>query len=81
MIENTEVPPAVGHPYAWRTKLRQRLPWFLIDLGIAAKGRNCEFVGAPHKWYNCDDSRSACYHCRVIRDGQLWTDDSPGRKD
>lgn len=26
------------HPYAWRTVLRSRLPWFLIDLGFATKG-------------------------------------------
>jgi hypothetical protein len=24
-----------GHPYRWRTWLRGRLPWFLINLGVA----------------------------------------------
>src|SRR5436853_1704159 len=32
------------HPYAWRTWLRQYLPWFIIDLGIANKGQDCEAV-------------------------------------
>ena len=26
-----------GHPYRWRTWIRVHLPWFLIDLGVAAK--------------------------------------------
>ncbi len=68
-----------GHPYAWRTWLRGRLPWFLIDLGFAGKGRNCDTVGAWHRWYNEDNINSACYHCRQIRPGRLWEqpDDAP----
>jgi hypothetical protein len=61
-----------GHPYRWRTYLRGKLPWFLIDLGIAAKGRDCENVGAEHHWYNSDGESSACYHCEVVRLGRLW---------
>lgn len=60
------------HPYAWRTWLRKRLPWFLINLGVAAKGENCESVGASHYWYNKDNVSSGCYHCEVVREGQLW---------
>jgi hypothetical protein len=60
------------HPYAWRTRLRQRLPWFLINFGLAAKGADCEAVGASHDWYNRDNVTSACYHCEVVRAGQLW---------
>jgi hypothetical protein len=60
------------HPYEWRTKLRQRLPWFLINLGVAAKGDDCEAVGAEHHSYNVDGTQSACYHCRVVRSGRLW---------
>ena len=61
------------HPYAWRTRLRQRLPspcysWI-------AKGKDCEQVGAEHHWYNHDDARSSCYHCNVVRPGQLWRRD------
>lgn len=59
-----------GHPYAWRTWLRRRLPWRLI--GLAPKGRDCERAGAWHRWYNQDGEHSACYHCRVVRPGQLW---------
>jgi hypothetical protein len=42
------------HPFEWRTKLRTRLPWWAINLGIAAKGDDCERVGAAHQWYNID---------------------------
>lgn len=61
-----------GHPYRWRTWLRTRLPWFLIDLGFAAKGEDCEAVGGRHRWYNIDNESSGCYHCGVVRPGQLW---------
>lgn len=61
-----------GHAYALRTWLRGRLPWFLIDLGVANKGRDCEKVGGWHRWYNHDGENSACYHCRVVRSGRLW---------
>ncbi len=57
-----------GHPYAWRTRLRGRLPWFLIELGVARKGYDCQAVGARHHWYNIDDQWSGCYHCEVIRE-------------
>jgi len=60
------------HPYRWRTWIRTRLPWFLIDLGLARKGHDCEAVGGWHHWYNIDDKSSGCYHCEVTRPGQLW---------
>jgi hypothetical protein len=66
-----------GHPYAWRTWSRARLPWFLINLGLAGKGPDCEAKGARHRWYNNgaeEDDTSACYHCRVVRPGRLWED-------
>jgi hypothetical protein len=59
-------------PYRWRTALRRHLPWFLIDLGIARKGRDCEAVGDEHEWYNVDDVSSGCYHCVVMKPGRLW---------
>lgn len=62
------------HPYAWRLKIRRHLPWFLINLGIADKGENCELVGAQHLWFNHDDMSSGCYYCKVIKEGQLWKD-------
>jgi len=61
-----------GHPYRWRTWIRMRLAWFLINLGVAAKGRDCETVGAEHHWYNRDGKTSGCYHCEVIGPGRLW---------
>lgn len=45
-----------------RTRLRSHLPWFLIDLGIAAKpDRDC----GNHDWYNSDAYVERCYHCAV----------------
>jgi hypothetical protein len=60
------------HPYRFRRWWRERLPWLLINLGIAKKGRHCELVGAEHDWYNIDDERSGCYYCRTIANGQFW---------
>jgi len=70
-----------GHPYRWRTWIRTRLPWFLINLGVAAKGRDCETAGGEHHWYNRDGNTSGCYHCEVIRPGRLWERDDAGQKD
>src|SRR5215213_8026627 len=64
--------PPPRHPYESRTAVRMRLPSFLIKCGIAAKGRDCESVGAAHLWYNQDGTHSACYHCKVVRAGRLW---------
>ena len=33
---------------------------------------DCEAIGEAHRWYNLDGNRSACYHCKVVREGQLW---------
>ena len=63
-----------GHPYRWRTWWRGRLPWFLINLGFADKGKDCEAVGAWHRWYNRDGKTSGCYHCHVVKEGRLWED-------
>jgi len=60
------------HPYRWRTWIRTKLPFFLINLGIADKGEDCEKVGGSHWWYNKDGVFSACYHCKVERIGRLW---------
>jgi len=78
MTTDTPKQAASRHPYAWRTALRQNLPWFLINLGIARKGADCDTVGAAHAWYNVDESHSGCYHCRVVRAGRLWETASIG---
>ena len=49
---------------------------FVIDLGVAAKAKDCEAAGGHHEWYNQDDENSACYHCEVVRAGQLWKTDA-----
>lgn len=33
---------------------------------------DCEKVGQKHKWFNVDDIHSACFNCRVLKEGQLW---------
>jgi hypothetical protein len=48
--------------YRWRTWLRRQLPWWLIDLGVAPKGKHD--CGA-HEWYREDDELALCYHCEV----------------
>lgn len=65
-----------GHPAAFRTWIRQYLPWFLIDFGIADKITDCEAVNANHFWYCKEENKSGCYHCKVEKDGQLWKLDS-----
>ena len=57
-------------PYRRRTWIRQRLPFFV--LGLSPKGIDCESKGGSHEWYNADNVRSACYHCLVVREEQLW---------
>ena len=66
-------PVSPPSPYRWRTALRRHLPWVLINLGLAGKGRDCEAHGGAHAWYNIDGATSGCYHCRVVRPGRLWT--------
>ncbi len=45
-----------------RTRLRRCLPGFVIDLGIARKGRtDC----GNHDWYKSRDAEDHCYHCEV----------------
>ena len=59
-------------PYRWRTWLRMHLPYFVVNIGIVAKGKDCEKAGGYHEWYNIDDENSGCYHCNIEKHGQLW---------
>lgn len=64
-------------PYVLRSVIRKNLPNFLYDffvdrLGLFGKGSDCEAVGGSHKWYNQDNTNSACYYCEVTRSGRLW---------
>lgn len=61
-------------PYRLRTYIRRHIPWALIDLGFAGKGSDCEAAGGKHEWYKSADNLSACYHCKVVKAGQLWLD-------
>jgi len=60
------------HPYERRLRWRLRLPWFLINWGIAAKGKDCESINAKHKWYNLDNINSGCYYCQKTTKEIKW---------
>ena len=48
--------------YRWRTAMRRRLPSFLLDRGVARKGKHdC----GQHEWYKSTDEEDRCYHCEV----------------
>jgi len=59
-----------SHPYRWRTMVRGNLPYPL--LWLSPKGRDCESAGGWHHWYNRDGASSGCYHCQLVKPGQLW---------
>lgn len=61
-----------NHPYGIRKWWRSRLPWFLINLGVADKGAYCELVHAKHHWYNIDGKSSGCYYCKEQVEGKKW---------
>jgi hypothetical protein len=56
-----------GHPYRFRVWIRARLPHWMIDLGVATKGHDCEAAGGWHRWYKSTDDIDHCYHCRQTR--------------
>ncbi len=61
MIGPMETDPGRGR-YRLRTAVRSRLPWALVNLGVAAKGRrDC----GRHDWYKSSDEEDRCYHCQV----------------
>lgn len=61
--------------YRWRTAIRKRLPWVLIDLGVASKGRrDC----GAHEFYNHDRQTERCYHCEVGDRPRQPTHDATG---
>lgn len=64
-----------GNPYNIRTWLRSVAPDFAS--GMFPKGHDCEARGSSHRWYNIDGLASGCYHCCVVRPGQLWRDAGP----
>ena len=66
------MPEYFGGPYRFRTFIRSYLPFFLVDLGLSAKGDDCEKKGGKHEWYNVVSENSACYHCKVKAKGKLW---------
>jgi Domain of unknown function (DUF4288) len=49
-----------------------------LDIHYPEKPDDCETTGETHRWHNLDDKRSSCYHCKVIREGNLWQDKKRG---
>jgi hypothetical protein len=48
--------------YRWRTAVRRRLPWALVNRGVADRGKkDC----GDHEWFNVDYVVEQCYHCEV----------------
>jgi hypothetical protein len=48
--------------YRRRTRVRTHLPWWVLNLGVARKGRrDCR----DHDWYKASDAEDRCYHCEV----------------
>jgi hypothetical protein len=39
---------------------------------LLRKRKDCEAIGNRHEWYNIDGVTSGCYHCEIVREGQLW---------
>ena len=37
------------HPNSFRLWLREKLPWFLIDIRVADKGKDYELVNVEHR--------------------------------
>jgi hypothetical protein len=43
-----------------------------LNLHYPNEPDNCDAIGEIHRWYNLDEKHSACYHCKVVQEGQLW---------
>lgn len=61
-----------------RLKIRAILHWFLIDMGIAAKVKDCNNVNANHSYYNIYGTVNGCYYCKQVfpRDSKMTKIDS-----
>jgi hypothetical protein len=68
-----------GHPYRYRVWVRRHLPWWLINRGVANKGRDCEAVGGWHRWYKSTEEIDRCYHCEATRRRLSDRDAAPTR--
>jgi hypothetical protein len=62
-----EAPRRLWPRYRWRTWIRGRVPWALVD--VFPRGwRDC----GQHEWYREDEETDRCYHCMVgVRPHQL----------
>lgn len=72
MSSSTPASPAGRGRFRVRSRIRSRLPWFLIKLGVAAQpASDC----GHHEWYKESDGVYLCYHCQVgYRTTAPWGD-------
>jgi hypothetical protein len=43
-----------------------------VERRYPSKPADCEAEGREHRWYNKGHGYSACYHCSVVKPGDLW---------
>lgn len=48
------------------------MPKEYLDQHYPEGPEDCDAVGETHRWHKLDNKRSTCYHCKVVREGQLW---------
>ncbi len=63
---------AAGTEMFSRMEKSELKPKQYLDLHYPDESDDCEAIGEAHRWHNLDGRSSACYHCKVIREGQLW---------
>jgi hypothetical protein len=64
-----EEPVARRRPrYRWRTWIRGRIPWAMVDW-FPRGGGDC----GRHRWHAWDADTDRCYHCEIgVRPRQLY---------
>jgi hypothetical protein len=43
-----------------------------VERRYPSKPADCEAEGREHRYYNNGHGYSACYHCSVVKPGELW---------
>ncbi len=75
MASSTPIDPLIMDPvprrrprYGWRTWIRGRVPWALVDF-FPQGLKDC----GQHEWHAYDETTDRCCHCVVgVRPRQLW---------
>jgi len=59
-----------NQPYYFRKWMRERSPWFIVNIGLFRKGYDCSKYGGEHDWYKSDVKTFRCYYCRQEKNKQ-----------